>query len=70
MNLRERIAAHAFPAMAAVSTLSLVGISVSLLPVAQWARSQNECIERTYRIAGTNNAGIPTKVWSCNGGGE
>ena len=70
MNLRESISAHAYPVMAAIGTISIVMISISLLPVAQWTRSQNECIERTYRIAGTNNAGMPTKVWSCNGGGE
>ncbi len=70
MTPREMIRAHAYPILATISTVSLVIISFSLVPVAKWTRSQNECIERTYRIDGTNNAGIPPKVWSCNGGGE
>ena len=70
MNLKDSIASHSYPAMAVVSTISLFVIAISLLPLAQWARTQNECIERTFRTAGTNKAGIPTKVWSCNGGGD
>ena len=70
MQLREFVRAHAYPAMALVSTISISLIAVSLLPVAQWARTQNECIERTFRVDGKNNAGIPAKVWSCNGGGD
>tara|TARA_Y100001968_G_C18790980_1_gene451147 strand:+ start:78 stop:290 length:213 start_codon:yes stop_codon:yes gene_type:complete len=70
MNLKDSIAAHAYPVLATISSISLVLISISLIPIGQWSRTQNECIERTYRTAGTNNAGIPTKVWSCNGGGD
>jgi len=70
MTPREMIRAHAYPLLAGISTVSLVITSVSLIPVAKWTRSQNECIERTFRIDGANNAGIPTKVWSCNGGGD
>ncbi len=70
MDTREMIRAHAYPVLAAISSISLVTISISLIPVAKWTRSQNECIERTYRIDGINNAGLPTKVWSCNGGGQ
>ena len=70
MNPREMIRAHAYPVLAVASTLSLVMISVSLIPIAKWSKSQNECIEKTYRIDGTNKAGMPSKVWSCNGGGK
>ena len=70
MTPREMIRAHAYPVLAGVSTVSLVLIAVSLVPVAKWSRTQNECIERTFRIDGKNNAGIPAKVWSCNGGGQ
>ena len=69
MNPREIIRAHSYPVLAAASTISLVIISVSLIPIADWARTQNECFERTFRVDGRNNAGIPAKVWSCNGGG-
>ena len=69
MNPREMIRAHAYPVLAGISTVSLVIIATSLIPIADWARIQNECIERTFRTDGTNKAGVPTKVWSCNGGG-
>ena len=70
MSPREMIRDHAYPVMALVSTISLVLISASLVPLANWARVQNECIERTFRIDGNNTQGIPAKVWSCNGGGD
>ena len=67
-----------------VSTLSLVfttianfsvsksvkNISTELKPISAWADSQNECIIKTFRIDGVNTQGIPSKVWSCNGGGD
>tara|TARA_Y100001968_G_scaffold34920_1_gene26786 strand:+ start:2744 stop:2995 length:252 start_codon:yes stop_codon:yes gene_type:complete len=69
---------------ACLSTLSLVfssisiislsksvnEISVDLEPLSAWAESQNECITKTFRIDGKNTQGIPSKVWSCNGGGQ
>ena len=69
---------------AGLSTLSLVFTSISIMsvsksvnelstelePIATWADSQNECITKTFRIDGINSQGIPSKVWSCNGGGE
>ncbi len=70
MNPREMIRAHAYPVLATLSTISLVVIAVSFVPVAKWASSQNDCIERTFRIDGKNKAGTPSKVWSCNGGGQ
>ncbi len=70
MTPREMIRAHSYPVFAAVSTVSLVLIAVSLAPIAKWARTQNDCIVRTFRVDGSNNAGIPAKVWSCNGGGD
>ena len=69
---------------AGISTLSLLFTSISLIslsrsvkdiskelePISAWAESQNECITKTFRIDGKNTQGIPSKVWSCNGGGE
>ena len=69
---------------AGLSTLSLVftsfsfisvsnsvkKISTELEPISEWADSQNECIIKTFRIDGKNTQGIPSEVWSCNGGGE
>ncbi len=70
MNPREMIRAHAYPFLALVSTFSLAIIALSLLPVAKWTRSQNECIERTFRVSGKDVKGLSSKVWSCNGGGD
>ncbi len=69
---------------AGLSTLSLVFTSFSLFslsrstdkistdlePIKAWANSQNECITKTFRIDGKNTQGMPSKVWSCNGGGD
>ncbi len=69
---------------AGLSTFSLVVTSISIIsvsnsvkkisddlePISTWAESQNECITKTFRIDGKNTQGIPSKVWSCNGGGQ
>ncbi|WP_269607655.1 hypothetical protein [Prochlorococcus marinus] len=51
--------------MAVLSTASLVSIAASLMPLSEWARNQNDCVERTVAFKG-----LPDKVWSCNGGGD
>ena len=69
---------------AGLSTLSLIFTSISVIsisrsikevsnalePISIWADTQNECVTKTYRINGKDTQGIPSKVWSCNGGGE
>ena len=69
---------------AGLSTLSLVFTSTSIIsvsrsvkeisndldPISAWAESQNDCITKTFRIDGNNTQGMPSKVWSCNGGGQ
>ncbi len=69
---------------AGISTLSLLLSSISIFsiskstnqisnnlePIKAWANSQNECITKTFRIDGKNTQGMPSKVWSCNGGGD
>ncbi len=81
MKPKELIATNKYLIMAGLSTVSIIisslsvsrsvkEISSSLLSISTWADSQNECIERTFRIDGKNTQGIPSKVWSCNGGGE
>ena len=49
---------------------SVKEISIDLEPLSTWAESQNDCITKTFRIDGKNTQGIPSKVWSCNGGGQ
>tara|TARA_Y100001968_G_scaffold184592_1_gene169076 strand:+ start:386 stop:637 length:252 start_codon:yes stop_codon:yes gene_type:complete len=49
---------------------SVKEISTDIEPISIWSASQNECITKTFRFDGKNTQGIPSKVWSCNGGGE
>ena len=49
---------------------SVKEISIDLEPISTWAETQNDCITKTFRIDGKNTQGIPSKVWSCNGGGQ
>ena len=49
---------------------SIKEVSIALEPISVWADTQNQCVTKTYRINGKNTQGIPSKVWSCNGGGE
>ena len=49
---------------------SLEEVSKSLEPISTWAKNQNDCVERTFRIKGQDTRGIVNKVWSCNGGGN
>ena len=84
MTPREIFRTHAYPVLAAVSTLTLVIAALSVVeaskslkeaakalePISTWANNQNDCVERTFRIKGQDTRGIVSKVWSCNGGGD
>ena len=60
-----------FSTFALLSTSrSINEVSKDLKPISTWAKSQNSCIEKTFRIDGKNMKGLPSKVWSCNGGGD
>ena len=82
--LKELLENHKYMICAGISTFSLIFSSISIFtisksvnqvsnaldPISTWADKQNECIEKTFRIGGKNMQGIPSKVWSCNGGGQ
>ncbi len=82
--LKELFDNNKFFICAGLSTISLVFTSISIIsvsksfkeisrelePISAWADSQNECITKTFRIDGKNTQGMPSKVWSCNGGGQ
>tara|TARA_B100000945_G_scaffold282962_1_gene251707 strand:- start:330 stop:581 length:252 start_codon:yes stop_codon:yes gene_type:complete len=82
--LKDLFENHKYLICAGLSTFSLIFTSISVIsisksvkevsttlePISIWADSQNECITKTFRIDGINTQGIPSKVWSCNGGGE
>ena len=80
---KEFFDTHKYLILSGLSTFSLLFSSISIIkisksinhlstglePISVWADSQNECITKSFRIGGKNTKGIPTKVWSCNGGG-
>ena len=82
--LKDLFDSHKYLICAGLSTFSLIftafsvisisksvnEVSTALDPISKWADSQNECIAITFRIDGKNTQGLPSKVWSCNGGGE
>jgi len=82
--LKELLDNSKYLVCAGLSTLSLVVTTISIIsvsksvkeistdlePISAWADSQNECITKTFRIDGKNTQGMPSKVWSCNGGGQ
>ncbi len=82
--LKDLFGKNKYVICAGLSTLSLVFTSISIIslsksvkkistdlqPISEWADSQNECITKTFRIDGKNTQGMPSKVWSCNGGGQ
>ena len=82
--IKELLKSHKYLICAGLSTFSLIFSSLSIIslsksvkeisrgldPISTWAEKQNECITKTFRIDGKNTQGIPSKVWSCNGGGE
>ena len=82
--LKELFEKNKYLIFAGLSTFSLIFTSISIIsisksvkeisidlePLSTWAESQNECITKTFRIDGKNTQGIPSKVWSCNGGGQ
>ncbi len=47
MTPRELIRSHAYPALAAISTISFLSIAVSLIPISRQASSWNVCIKAT-----------------------
>ncbi len=41
---REMVRAHAYPVLAAISTISLVVIAASIVPIARQAHAINQCV--------------------------
>ncbi len=84
MILQNLVKDHKYLICTSLGTLSLIITSISTIsisrsvkevsttlePISIWAKNQNECVTKTFRINGKNRQGIPSKVWSCNGGGE
>lgn len=54
LSSREMVRAHAYPVLAALSTLSLVAIALLQIPSAIKAHRYNRCIEEQIRLRETN----------------
>ena len=64
---REMVRAHAYPVLAAVSSLSLLAIALQLIPIARQASSFNACVEQTVSNADGNPRGRALATRICNG---
>mgnify|MGYP006270104153 CR=1 FL=1 len=64
LSPREMVRAHAYPVLAAISTLSLVVIAASLVPVAQRAHALNACASKIEALGRP----APMAVRFCQGG--
>ncbi|WP_413314669.1 MULTISPECIES: Ets-domain-containing protein [unclassified Prochlorococcus] len=74
LPLREMVRAHAFPVLAALSTISIIVIAWSLIPISRQAARWNGCFEESLRWQRRDfpKESIPiSKLWAtryCNGG--
>jgi hypothetical protein len=67
---REMVRAHAYPVLAAVSTVALVVIAASLAPIGKLAGYQGRCIEEmlaVYPETGNQQMKHFVAVRQCNG---
>ena len=65
-NLKKFI----YPVLSSISTITLILGVARLSPIAQWTRSQNECIQKTSADNSSNPINLANKVMRCNGGHE
>ena len=54
LSTREMVRAHAYPVLAALSTLSLAAIAVLQIPTAIQAHSYNQCVDEQIRLRETS----------------
>ena len=59
-----------YPALSTMSTISLIAGVAMLVPIAEWTRSQNECIAQSSGQEEFNPDDFANKVMRCNGGHE
>ena len=77
LSAREMVRAHAYPVLAAISSISLVVMAVSLLPLARQSSQWAECFEHNVsfnskRFADAGMSPSEARAWAtrfCNGGG-
>ncbi len=64
LSPREMVRAHAYPVLAAISTIALVVIAASLVPVAKRAHALNQCTAKLEAVGRPS----PMAVRFCQGG--
>ncbi|QPN58875.1 MULTISPECIES: hypothetical protein [unclassified Synechococcus] len=55
LTAREMVRAHAYPVLAAISTLSLLAIALLQIPGAVKAHRYNQCIDTQVRLRQASN---------------
>ena len=55
LSAREMVRAHAYPVLAAISSLALVAIALLQIPTAVKDHRYNRCIDEQVRLRGTSN---------------
>jgi len=55
LTIREMVRAHAYPVLAAISSLSLVSIALSQIPGAVKAHRYNLCIDEQVKLRHASN---------------
>ena len=64
---REMVRAHAYPVLAAISSLSLLAIALQLIPIARQASSFNACVQHISRDPDGTPHGRALATRICNG---
>ena len=55
LTAREMVRAHAYPVLAAISSLSLLGIAIQLIPQAVKTHRYNRCIDAQINLRASIN---------------
>tara|TARA_Y100001968_G_C19432514_1_gene757845 strand:+ start:1834 stop:2340 length:507 start_codon:yes stop_codon:yes gene_type:complete len=67
-TLNNLVIKFLYPALATISTATLVVGLGQIDPIVKWAKTNNECVESISTIDGVNPATLESKVMQCNGG--
>lgn len=74
MTPREMVRAHAYPVLAALSTISIIVIAGSVIPISRQAARWNVCFQESLRLQRKDNPKDSLSYWKllstryCNGG--
>ena len=66
LTAREMVRAHAYPVLAAISSLSLLAISILLIPQAVKTHRFKQCVDAQIQIREAINAQLQSKPGKLN----